>query len=116
MSIPPFHEYLCRPGGSGERCGSTSSAGPTLSGTYGHQIFRGIRQPSLDKVSAGLRLPAQSGGGPAAADRRPEAAALPEAPPGCGHPHGLSHRLAITEVQELLERQGLSMLGGVGND
>ena len=117
VSMPPFHEYLCRLCGERGEVREHVIRRADIERTYGHQIFRGIRQPSRDKVlqlAFGFRLnPEEAQRLLIAAQKRQ---LYPKLRRDAAILYGLSHRLAITEVQELLERQGLTILGGVGND
>ncbi len=117
VEVPPFHTYLsalCEQRGEVREHVIRRA---DIERTYGHQLFRGIRIPSRDKViqlAFGFALTAEE------AQELLKAASkrllYPKIKRDAALLYGLSHHLTVTEVQSMLEQLGLTLLGGGGND
>ena len=117
VALPPFHEYLRKLCEERGEVREHVIQRADIERTYGHQIFRGIRSPSRDKViqlAFGFRMTPEEAQRLLTAARKPQL--YPRLRRDAAILYGLSHRLDVTEMQELLERQGVTILGGVGGD
>ncbi len=85
--------------------------------SYGHQIFRGIRNPSRDKLiqlSFGMGLTAEECQALLKIASKP--ALYPKIKRDAAILYGLLHRLSYMEMQELLDDCSISLLGGIKDD
>lgn len=117
VKLPPFHTYLTALCESRGEVREHVIKRADIERTYGHQLFRGIRLPSRDKViqlAFGFRLTAEEGQTLLKAARKREL--YPKIQRDAALLYGLSHRLTVTETQDLLGQLGLTLLGGVGGD